>query len=137
MLRRRRTFAGPSRARAGAATVVQGKGRGVVSANSVGYERGIIAAALSPIRGRERISRIQSRQDSMTDHSNDETRLQATETQMRRALGLQSTAAPPLGDIAPAPTSAGPRRPQRRFVRDGEVTVSLVHHEAAAGTNRL
>jgi hypothetical protein len=72
----------------------------------------------------------------MTDHSNDETRLQATETQMRRALGLQSTAAPP-GEAVPPPTPVGPHRPARRFVRDGEVAVSLVHREAAAGTNRL
>ena len=70
----------------------------------------------------------------MTDHSNDET--QATETQMRRALGLQSTAAPP-GDVATTPAPAGPRRPARRFVRDGEVAVSVVHRDAAAGTNRL
>ena len=70
----------------------------------------------------------------MTDHSNDET--QATETQMRRALGLQSTAAPP-GEVAPTPAPAGPRRPARRFARDGEVAVSVVHRDAAAGTNRL
>ena len=73
----------------------------------------------------------------MTDHSNDETRLQATETQMRRALGLQSTAARP-GEVAPAPAApVEPRRTIRRFVRDGEVAVSVVHRDAAAGTNRL
>ena len=70
----------------------------------------------------------------MTEHSNDETR--ATETRMRRALGLQSTAAPP-GEVAPTPAPAGPRRPARRFARDGEVAVSVVHRDAAAGTNRL
>jgi hypothetical protein len=68
----------------------------------------------------------------MTDHSNDET--QAAESQMRRALGLQSTATP--GDVAPTPAPAGPRRPARRFVRDGEVAV-FGHRDAAAGTNRL
>jgi hypothetical protein len=68
----------------------------------------------------------------MTDHSNDE----AAETQMRRALGLQSTASPP-GDVAPPPAPAGPRRPARRFARDGEVAVSVVHRDAAVGTNRL
>ena len=72
----------------------------------------------------------------MTDHSNDETRLQATETQMRRALGLQSTAAPP-GEAVAMPPPAGVHRPARRFVRDGEVAVSVVHRDAAAGTNRL
>jgi len=72
----------------------------------------------------------------MTDHSNDETRLRATETQMRRALGLQSTRARP-GDGAPPPGPTGARRPARRFVRDGEVAVSVVARDAAAGTNRL
>jgi septal ring factor EnvC (AmiA/AmiB activator) len=72
----------------------------------------------------------------MTDHSNDETRLQATETRMRRALGLQSTAAPP-GEAAAMPPLAGVHRPARRFVRDGEVAVSVVHRDAAAGSNRL
>ena len=62
----------------------------------------------------------------MTDHSNDETRLRATETQMRRALGLQSTRARP-GDGAPPPGPTGARRPARRFVRDGEVAVSVWH----------
>jgi hypothetical protein len=72
----------------------------------------------------------------MTDHSNDETRLQATETQMRRALGLQATAAPP-GEAAAMPPATGGHRPARRFVRDGEVSVSVVHRDGAAGTNRL
>ena len=71
----------------------------------------------------------------MTDHSNDETRLRATETQMRRALGLQSTRARP-GDGAPPPGPTGARRLARRFVRDGEVAVSVVARDAAAGTNR-
>src|SRR5262249_28031479 len=72
----------------------------------------------------------------MTDHSNDETRLQATETRMRQALGLQSTAAPP-GEAAAMPPPAGVHRPVRRFVRDGEVSVSVVQRDATAGTNRL
>ena len=72
----------------------------------------------------------------MTEHSNDETRLQATETQMRRALGLQSTAAP-TGEAHAMPPPAGVHRPARRFVRDGEVAVSVVQRDAAAGSNRL
>jgi hypothetical protein len=72
----------------------------------------------------------------MTDHSNDESRLRATETQMRRALGLQSTASSP-GEAAAMPPAAGVHRPARRFVRDGEVAVSVVHRDTGAGTNRL
>jgi hypothetical protein len=72
----------------------------------------------------------------MTDISNDETRLRATETQMRRALGLQPTARLP-GAAAPTVVPSGSHRPARRFVRDGEVAVSVVQHDAAAGTNQL
>ena len=108
-----------------------GKGRGVVSANPVGY------GSLSPcfadaFRGRDRISRSRR----LGRHDRPFERRDRTETQMRRALGLQSTASPP-GDIAPTPAPAGPRRPARRFVRDGEVAVSVVHRDAAVGTNRL
>jgi hypothetical protein len=72
----------------------------------------------------------------MTDIANDETRLRATETLMRRALGLGPTPSQP-GAVAPPSASGGPHRPARRFVRDGEVAVSVVHHDAAAGTNQL
>ena len=72
----------------------------------------------------------------MTDISNDETRLRATETQMRRALGLQPTSRQP-GAVARTSNLGGPHRPARRFVRDGEVAVSVVHHDAAAGINQL
>ena len=72
----------------------------------------------------------------MTDISNDETRLRATETQMRRALGLQQTPRSP-GTAAPTLAPGGSPRPARRFVRDGEVAVSVYQHDAAAGTNQL
>jgi chromosome segregation ATPase len=55
---------------------------------------------------------------------------------MRRALGLQPTSPQP-GAVAPPSAPGGPHRPARRFVRDGEVAVSMVRHDAAAGTNQL
>jgi hypothetical protein len=75
----------------------------------------------------------------MTEFSNDDSRLRAAEEQMRRALGLRDPA-----PVAPAPTVArpapnnpiAPHRPHRRFVREGEVPVEVVHHEGA-GTNQL
>ena len=55
---------------------------------------------------------------------------------MRRALGLREPASLPAGPapIRPAPT--GSPRSHRRFVRDGEVPVEVVHHEGA-GINQL
>jgi len=76
----------------------------------------------------------------MTDSPSDEVRLRATETQMRRALGLHD-AGPSKSEPGPAPApSNGPHRPFRRFVRDGDVPVSVIHRDdptAATGTNQL
>ena len=76
----------------------------------------------------------------MTDSPSDEVRLRATETQMRRALGLND-AGPGKSEPGPAPApSNGPHRPFRRFVRDGDVPVSVIHRDdpaAATGTNQL
>jgi hypothetical protein len=81
----------------------------------------------------------------MTDLSADDVRLRATETQMRRALGLQD-ASPRSQDASPRskdeyqpnPTIAT-RRPPRHFVRDGEVPVTVVHRDYrrsdASGSN--
>ena len=59
---------------------------------------------------------------------------------MRRALGLHD-AGPAKSEPGPAPApSNGPHRPFRRFVRDGDVPVSVIHREdptAATGTNQL
>jgi hypothetical protein len=75
----------------------------------------------------------------MTDSLSDDERLSATEAQMRRALGLRNTsqaqAIPP-----PATPTASTSHPQRRrFVRDGEVPVKVVHRDQgdAPGTNAL
>jgi hypothetical protein len=58
----------------------------------------------------------------MTDFPSDDARLRATETQMRHALGLQ-------GD-APTRSSASGSQPQRRrFVRDGEVPVTVIRRD--------
>jgi hypothetical protein len=74
----------------------------------------------------------------MTEYSNDDSRLRAAEEQMRRALGLRDSTptlqAPPAARPAQNP-NASPR-PHRRFVRDGEVQVEVVHHEGA-GNNQL
>ena len=47
---------------------------------------------------------------------------------MRRALGLQDASPRYKGDYQPMPTIAT-RRPQRHFVRDGEVPVTFVHRD--------
>jgi hypothetical protein len=70
----------------------------------------------------------------MTDFPSDDARLRATETQMRHALGLHGG--------APTRSSAGGSQPQRRrFVRDGEVPVTIIHGghhpDGEAGTNQL
>jgi hypothetical protein len=74
----------------------------------------------------------------MTEQSTDELRLRATEAQMRRALGLQKQSSTP--DRMPSsPSNTGAPHPHRRhhFVRDGEVPITLIHHDDGAGTNRL
>lgn len=74
----------------------------------------------------------------MTEFSNDDSRLRAAEEQMRRALGLRDpTPAPPAPVAArPVQNPVGSHRTHRRFVREGEVPVEVVHHESA-GTNQL
>ena len=75
----------------------------------------------------------------MSDTPNDELRLRATEAQMRRALGLNNTSQTQA--IPPPATAAAitlhPKR--RRFVRDGEVPVSIIHRDQsdASSTNAL
>jgi hypothetical protein len=58
----------------------------------------------------------------MTDFPSDDARLRATESQMRHALGLSGG--------APTRSSAGGSQPQRRrFVRDGEVPVTVLRRD--------
>ena len=75
----------------------------------------------------------------MSDPPTDELRLRVEEEQMRRALGLRETSSSaPQNAPAAAPTGA-PRPHRHRFVRDGEVPVTVVHreHDDGAGTNRI
>lgn len=67
----------------------------------------------------------------MTEFSADSARLRATELQMRRALGLQGDSTPTVRHATPSPASNGSQQQKRRFVRDGEVPVTLVHRNHA------
>jgi hypothetical protein len=70
----------------------------------------------------------------MTDSPSDDSRLRATETQMRHALGLH-------GDTPRRSTSSGSQPQRRRFVRDGEVPVTVIRRDhqpdGEPGTNQL
>ena len=58
---------------------------------------------------------------------------------MRCTLGLREDPSP-LAQSAPPAAPAGPAPPhRRRFVRDGEVPVTVVHrdHDDGAGINRI
>jgi phosphoenolpyruvate-protein kinase (PTS system EI component) len=75
----------------------------------------------------------------MTDTLSDDERLRAAEVQMRRALGLHNTSQP-RAVTPPSTATASTSHPQRRrFVRDGEVPVSVIHRDQddASGTNAL
>jgi hypothetical protein len=69
----------------------------------------------------------------MTDSQSDDANLRATEAQMRHALGLRSDA--PIQPVSdqPATLTIGSQPPRRRFVRDGEVPVTVVHRDYQAG----
>jgi len=76
----------------------------------------------------------------MSEVTNDESRLRATEAQMRRALGLQDSPSPRPEPIHSSTPSVVPHRP-RHFVRDGEVPVTVIHRDhhpdGQPGTNQL
>ncbi len=56
---------------------------------------------------------------------------------MRRALGLLDSSPPrPQPDHSTIPAN-GSHPPRRHFVRDGEVPVTVIHRDEAAGTNQL
>jgi hypothetical protein len=77
----------------------------------------------------------------MTDSPQDDARLRATEAQMRNALGLRGNT--PLRSTAGSPTTStsGIQPPRRRFVRDGEVPVTVIRRDhqpdVEPGTNQL
>ena len=65
------------------------------------------------------------------DETLDDVRLRAAEAQMRHALGLDGQTQAPRAEEQPPPSGPGPdrltlHRPLRRFVKDGEVPVTLV-----------
>ena len=77
----------------------------------------------------------------MTDSPQDDARIRATEARMRHALGLRDNT--PSRSTADHPvTSANGSQPQRRrFVRDGEVPVTVIRRDhqpdAEHGINQL
>jgi hypothetical protein len=75
----------------------------------------------------------------MTDSLSDDERLNATEAQMRRALGLNNTSQTQARPPPATPTASTSHLQRRRFVREGEVPVSVIHREQgdASGTNAL
>jgi hypothetical protein len=77
----------------------------------------------------------------MTDSPHDDARLRATEAQMRHALGLRgNTPSRPTADH-PMTSASGSQPQRRRFVRDGEVPVTVIRRghqpDTAPGTNQL
>ncbi len=75
----------------------------------------------------------------MTDSLSDDERLRADEAQMRRALGLRNTSQTQAIPTPAAPTASISHPQRRRFVRDGEVPVSVIRRDQgdASGTNAL
>ena len=77
----------------------------------------------------------------MTDSQPDDANLRATEAQMRQAIGLRSDAPDQPSSDLPVTQASGSHPQRRRFVRDGDVPVTLVHrdHHVAGepGTNQL
>ena len=77
----------------------------------------------------------------MTDSPQDDARLRATEAQMRNALGLRGNSPSRSTSDHPMTSTGGSQPPRRRFVRDGEVPVTVIRRdyqpEAAPGTNQL
>jgi hypothetical protein len=76
---------------------------------------------------------------TMSDSAADELRLRATEEQMRRALGLREGSSSAPQNAPPATPPGAPHPYRRRFVRGGEVPVTVVHrdHDDGAGINRI
>ena len=74
----------------------------------------------------------------MSDPPTDELRLRVEEEQMRRALGLREDASS-AAKSTPLVAPSTPHPYRRRFVRDGEVPVTLIHHDHddGAGINKI
>ena len=74
----------------------------------------------------------------MSDPPTDELRLRVAEGQMRRALGLREDASS-AAKSTPLAAPGTPHPYRRRFVRDGEVPVTLIHHDHddGSGVNKV
>jgi septal ring factor EnvC (AmiA/AmiB activator) len=77
----------------------------------------------------------------MTESDTDDAQLRTTEAQMRQALGLNSQASPQTASEHPPPLTNGSYPQRRRFVRDGEIPVTLLHRDhhpdGETGINQL
>jgi hypothetical protein len=75
----------------------------------------------------------------MSDPPTDELRLRVEEEQMRRALGLREGSSSAPQNVPPAAPPGAARPHRHRFVRDGEVPVTLVHHDHddGSGINKI
>ena len=71
----------------------------------------------------------------MTDNPSD-VRLHATEMQMRRALGLDREP-PPVSQPTHSPNPSNGLHQRRQFVRDGDVSVSVVHSDSGSRLQQL
>lgn len=69
----------------------------------------------------------------MSQSAPDDARLRATELQMRRALGLQDASPSPPKPTPPVVASDGSHAQRRRFMRDGEVPVTMIHRDHRNG----
>ncbi len=75
----------------------------------------------------------------MTDSLSDDERLRADEAQMRRALGIHNTSQTQAIRLSALPSASESHPKRRRFVRDGEVPVTVIHRDQgdASGANAL
>jgi hypothetical protein len=71
----------------------------------------------------------------------EDVRLRATEAQMRHALGLRGNSPARSTADHPMTSTSGSQPPRRRFVRDGEVQVTVIRRDhqqdSEPGTNQL
>jgi hypothetical protein len=77
----------------------------------------------------------------MTDSPPDDARLRSAEAHMRRVLGLRGDTQRHVATDYPATSTNGSHPQRRRFVRDGEVPVTVIHREphpdGEPGSNHL
>jgi hypothetical protein len=77
----------------------------------------------------------------MAESESDDLQLRATEAQMRHALGLDGNRSPQTAGNHPSPLSNSLHPQKRRFVRDGEVPVTVIHRDhhldGESGVNQL